>query len=88
MEDFFIPVLHWFAMNNPYSGSEGNFRYFIRPQVVMATPKEVDFEQSQLLAEYWHGEFCYEKSEIEGKEIFPLSEEGRAAMIEWLLAKK
>ena len=56
----------------------------IVPNVIMATAKEVDFEQSTLVAEYWHGPYCYEKSEIEGKETFPLREEGREAMRAWL----
>jgi len=54
------------------------------PTVVMKTPKEVDMEASSMTAEYWHGLFCYEKSEMEGKETFPMSEEGRLAMKTWL----
>jgi hypothetical protein len=50
----------------------------------MATPKEVDFEKSTIHVEYWHGLFCYEKSEMEGEETFPLTEEGRLSMIAWL----
>ena len=60
------------------------FRYRVVPKVVMATPKEVDFEQSTMEAEYWHGLYCYEKSEMEGKEVFPLTEEGRTELINWL----
>jgi hypothetical protein len=44
----------------------------------------VDFESSSMLAEYWHGLYCYEKSTIEGQETFPLTEEGRSEMIKWL----
>jgi len=51
---------------------------------VKSTPKEVDFEQSSIKAEYWHGPFCYEKSEVEAEKIFPMTEEGRAAMKVWL----
>ena len=79
-----MPTLHWFAMKNPFTGSCGVFRYRIVPNVIMATAKEVDFDQSTMEAEYWHGPFCYEKSEMEGKESFPLREEGRAAMKAWL----
>ena len=53
----------------------------------MATPKEVDFEQSTMFVEYWHGLYCYEKSEMEGSETFPLTEEGRAEMIRYLESK-
>ncbi len=84
MTDLFLPTLHTFAMNNIFTGSAGMFRFRIKPNVVMATAKEVDFEQSTILAEYWHGLYCYEKSEVEGKEIFPMTEAGRQAMLEWL----
>ncbi|MGM9669249.1 MAG: hypothetical protein ACI3VZ_05795 [Faecousia sp.] len=84
MEDLFIPTLHTFAMNNIFTGSWGNFRFRAAPNVVMATPKEVDFEQSSITAEFWHGLFCYEKSQMEGKQTFPMTEEGRAAMKTWL----
>ena len=84
MEDLFIPTLHTFAMNNIFTGSCGNFRFRAAPNVVMATPKEVDFEQSSITAEFWHGLFCYEKSQMEGKQTFPMTEEGRAAMKTWL----
>ena len=87
MEELFIPTLHTFAMKNLFTGSKGLFRFRIAPNVVMATPKEVDFEQSTISAEYWHGLYCYEKSEMEGKETFPMTEEGRADMIRWLESK-
>ena len=84
MEELFLPTLHTFAMNNIFTGSQGLFRFRAKPNVVMATPKEVDFEQSTITVEYWHGHFCYEKSEMEGAETFPMTEEGRAQMFAWL----
>ena len=86
MKEIYLPTLHWFAMKNPFTGSCGDFRFKAEPKVIMATPKEVDFEKSTMTVEYWHGLFCYEMSEIEGKEIFPLTEEGRIAMKAWLEA--
>jgi len=80
MEELFIPTLHTFAMDNIFTGSCGAFRFRTEPKVVKATQKEVDFAQSTIVAEYWHGPFCYEKSQMEGKEVFPMSEEGRLAM--------
>ena len=53
----------------------------------MATAKEVDFDQSSIRCEFWHGLYCYEKSEMEGSETFPMSEEGRQAMLDWLKSK-
>ena len=87
MPDIFIPTLHTFAMKNLFTGSFGMLRFRIKPDVVMATPKEVDFTQSTMFVEYWHGLYCYEKSEMEGSETFPLTEEGRKAMLDWLKSK-
>ena len=87
MEELFIPTLHTFAMKNLFTGSYGMLRFRIKPDVVMATPKEVDFEQSSIFVEYWHGLYCYEKSEMEGSETFPMTEEGRQAMLDWLKSK-
>lgn len=87
MEELFLPTLHTFAMNNIFTGSSGLFRFRVKPNVVMATAKEVDFEQSTMFAEYWHGLYCYEKSEMEGSETFPMTEEGRQAMQDWLTSK-
>ena len=84
MNEIFIPTLHSFAMDNIFTGSCGMLRFKISPKVVKATQKEVDFEKSTIVAEYWHGPFCYEKSEIEGVQTFPMSEEGRIAMKTWL----
>lgn len=87
MADIFIPTLHSFAMNNIFTGSCGLFRFRAVPNVVMLTQKEVNMAESSITVEYWHGLFCYEKSEMEGKETFPMSEEGRTAMMHWLQDK-
>lgn len=87
MEELFLPTLHTFAMNNIFTGSSGLFRFRAKPNVVMANAKEVDFEQSNIFVEYWHGLYCYEKSEMEGSETFPMTEEGRQAMLDWLTSK-
>ena len=87
MEDFYIPLLHSFAMGNPFTGSKGLFRFKIEPTVVkLPNSKEVDFASSSLTAEYWHGLYCYEKSQIEDKKEFPLSVEGRSELINWLIS--
>jgi hypothetical protein len=83
MGELFIPTLHTFAMNNIFTGSCGNFRFRIVPKVVTAG-KEVVFEESNIHAEFWHGQFCYEKSEMEGEQTFEMTEEGRLAMKNWL----
>lgn len=84
MNELFIPTLHTFAMDNAFTGSCGLFRFRAAPNVVKKTPKEVDMEASSITAEFWHGPYCYEKSQMEGKETFPMTEDGRAAMKRWL----
>ena len=84
MSELFLPTLHTFAMNNIFTGSMGLFRFRAEPKVVMATAKEVDFEQSSIHCEYWHGLYCYEKSTMEGEKTFPMTEEGRLEMKRWL----
>ena len=83
MADIFLPTLHTFAMNNIFTGSWGLLRFRIAPSITM-DGKEVNVAESSMTAEYWHGPFCYEKSEIEGSADFPMSEEGRLAMKQWL----
>ena len=87
MEPLFLPTLHTFAMNNIFTGSYGLLRFRAVPNVIMRTPKEVDMEQSSIHVEYWHGLYCYEKSQMEGEATFPMSEEGRSARLSWLQEK-
>ena len=84
MEDLFIPTLHTFETNNIFTGSWGLLRFKITPAITMKTPKEVDMEASSMKAELWHGLLCYEKSEIEAEQVFPLSIEGREELYRWL----
>lgn len=85
-EKIFLPTLHWFAMNNPFTGSCEGLRFKAKPNVVMLNAKEVDFDQSSIFCEYWHGPFCYEKSEMEDSRTFSMTEEGRADLRQWLEA--
>lgn len=87
MQELFIPTLHTFAMDNIFTGSCGLFRFRAKPQVVMKNPKEVDFEASSIVAEYWHGPYCYELSQMEEQSAFPMTEEGRLEMKAWLESK-
>ncbi len=84
MPEIFLPTLHTFAMNNIFTGSSGAFRFRAEPQVVMKNAKEVDFAQSTIKAEFWHGLLCYELSIMEGEQVFPMTEEGKEAMKQWL----
>ena len=81
-----MPVLHSFENNNVFTGSYGLLRFRVTPAITMKTPKEVDMEASSMKCEYWHGKFCYEKSEMEAERVFPLSEQGKEDMRNWLLS--
>ncbi len=84
MNDIYLPTLHTFAMDNIFTGSCGLFRFRVAPNIVKKTPKEVDMDASSITAEFWHGEYCYEKSQIEGQKEFPMTDAGRSAMKQWL----
>ena len=86
MEELYIPTLHNTIYINEIA-SFYPFRFRAAPVIVMATPKEVDFEKSSIHAEYWHGLYCYEKSTMEGEKTFPLSAQGREELIAWLKEK-
>ena len=81
----YLPTLHTFAMGNVFTGSLGLLRFKLTPQVIKEEGgREVDMGKSSIRAELWHGLYCYEKSEIEAEETFPMSEEGRSRMLAWL----
>lgn len=84
----FLPVLHHFENGNVFTGSCGALRYKITPKLVEISKKEVDLAASTILAEYWHGPLSYEMSRIESERTFPLSAEGREAMLAWLEAAR
>ena len=84
MADIYLPTLHTFAMENSFTSSCGMLRFLITPNVVKASQKEVDFEQSSIQAELWHGLFCYEKSTVEAVKTFSMTEDGRLEMKQWL----
>lgn len=88
MNEIYLPTLHTFENGNIFTGSLGLLRFRAKPNVTMRNPKEVDMEASSITVEYWHGQFCYEKSEMEGEKTFPMSEEGREAMRAWLWEHK
>ena len=87
MNEIFIPTLHTFAMKNTFTGSCGQLRFKITPNVVkVENSKEVDFNASSIDVEIWDGPYCYEKSQIKEKKTFPMSETGREAIRSYLSA--
>ena len=76
MEPLFLPVLHSFENNNIFTGSFGALRFRVTPSI----------DESTMKCECWHGEYCYEKSQMEDEKVFLLSEPARQEMYDWLMA--
>ena len=70
-ESFTILPLEYFTFKNMFSGSKGNFNYKIIPK-----------ENFHLLI--WYGKNCSAKSEIVAEADFPLVEESRPLICDWL----
>ena len=88
MQKIYMPTFHTFENENIFTGSFGDLRFKITPDVdIPKGAKEIVYENSSMKAEFWHGPLCYEKSEIEGEKVFPLSAAGREEMIAWLTAQ-
>ncbi|WP_243267514.1 hypothetical protein [Faecalispora jeddahensis] len=72
-----LPGLLYYQNGGVYKGSGGNgrVRYKIEP---------VD---DKLTVQVWFGPYCYEKSEMEDRAEFALSDVGRSEMMDWLSNK-
>lgn len=70
-EEFTILPLEYFTFKNNFSGSRGQFNYKIIPK-----------EQFHLIV--WYGKNCSAKSEIVSETDFPLEEESRPLICQWL----
>lgn len=73
-----MPMLDILKENNIYSGSEGPFRYKVKPNGETA---KVWAYQTYCL------EYCQENGLVLGESEFPLDEDGLAQMEEWLKAQ-
>lgn len=66
----YVPNFMSFHNENIFLGSYQGLRFKLSPNI----------EDMTILAEYWYGPLCYEKSQMDGTETFPLSDEGIAEM--------
>jgi hypothetical protein len=73
--DIYVPNYMSFHNENVFLGSYQGVRFKLTP----------DVEAMTIHGEFWYGPLCYENSTMDGEETFPLSEEGIAAMTQWLL---
>ena len=72
--DLYVPNYMSFNNDNIFLGSFQGLRFKMTP----------DIKEMTILAEYWYGPLCYEKSQMDGQDTFPLSEEGIANMTAWI----
>ena len=70
MNEIYLPTLHTFAMDNIFTGSKGDFRFRIVPQVVKLNQKEVNFDESTIFAQYWHGPSAMKRAPWKGRTPF------------------
>ncbi len=70
-EAFTILPLEYFSFKNSFSGSRGEFNYKITPK-----------DNFHLIC--WYGKNCSAKSEIVAETDFPLEEESRPLICQWL----
>lgn len=75
MEKIFIPNCTTFLNGNTFLGSYRGLRFKLTP----------DTESSTLQAELWHGPKCYDLSQMERTETFPITPEGLEKLTAWLL---
>lgn len=78
--DLYVPNYMSFHNDNIFLGSYKGMRFKLSPNV----------EEETIHGEYWFGPLCYELSEMDGEETFPMTDEGIAEMTQWVrdLAEK
>lgn len=74
--DIYVPNLMSFQNENTFIGSYQGLRFKLTP----------DVEAMTIHAEYWHGSLCYELSQMDGDETFPMTQEDIDKMTDWLRA--
>ena len=81
----FVPLLHYFKCKNTYSGNEYGLRYRLTPGKRNVPDPEggegAVKEESILTVDYWPDPWTLEMTDpaLRRQEIFPLTDEGRAA---------
>ena len=81
----FVPLLHYFKCKNSYSGNEYGLRYRMIPgKRTVPDPdggEGATKEESILTVDYWPDPWTLEMTDpaLRRQEIFPLTDEGRAA---------
>lgn len=74
---FYLPNLYTFQNKNSFYGSLDALRFRVAYQ-------EDDEAGKQLHVCTWPGPYCLAESEISAEAVFPLTETGYQAVLEWL----
>lgn len=82
--DFYLTNLHSWSNGNAFYGSLRAMRFLVKPTVARDKQSGELLPESKVEAFVWKGEYCMEESEILAQAEFPLTEEGREQVIEWL----
>ena len=75
MDEIYVPNCASFQNDNTFLGSYHGLRFKLTPNV----------KEGTILGELWHGVKCYELSQMELTETFPITPEGIEAVTAWLL---
>ena len=86
----FVPLLHYFLCKNDYSGNEAGLRYRLTPgKRTVPDPDggaDATKEEKILTVDYWPAPWTIDKTDpaLRRREVFPLTDEGRAAAAQYL----
>ena len=81
---FYLTNLHSWSNGNAFYGSLRAMRFLVKPTVLRDKGSGELLPESHVEAQVWKGEYCLEESEVLAQAEFPLTEEGREQVIEWL----
>lgn len=81
---FYLTNLHSWSNGNAFYGSLRAMRFLVRPTVLRDKGTGELLPESKIEVLVWKGEYCLEESEVLAQAEFPLTEEGREQVIEWL----
>lgn len=82
--NFYVTNLHSWTNGNAFYGSLRAMRFLVKPTVVRNKQNGAIEPESKVETFVWKGEYCMEESEIRAQAEFPLTEEGREQVIDWL----
>lgn len=82
--DFYVTNLHSWLNGNAFYGSFHGLRFLIKPTAILDKVTGEPLEGSRVEVLVWTGEYCLEESEVLAKAEYPLTEQGREQVIDWL----